>query len=137
MCSFNIFLIHISLSSEARITELHMAFLLILMDYILPKKCALASMQPQQRLKSNCGHKDDLIAIAHELLRILNPFHASWQPLVRPSKCPLNHCQISISKKVFRGHSKRPNVEVSFHRLPNIIFMKILHFWNPQMEFSY
>ena len=57
--------------------------------------------------------------------------------MVRPSKRPTNHCWISFSKKVFKGHSKRPKMKVSFYPLPIRFFWKFLHFWNPQVWVSY
>ena len=56
---------------------------------------------------------------------------------MRPSKRPTNQHLISFNEKVFKGHSKRPKIQVRIYHLQNGFFWKFLHFWNPQVWVSY
>ena len=87
-----------------------------------------ALMQPSKRPEANCGQRVDFFAIAHKLLWISISFHTGLQPLVRPSKCSPSHCWKTFSKKVFKGHSKRPKVKVSVWHLPIRISKKFCTF---------
>ena len=99
-----------------------------LMDKMKPQNSNPASRQPQQRPQSKHAWRFNLNTIAQKVLGISKIFFDGKQPLPRPSKRPINQCWISFSKKVFKGRSKRPEIQVSICHLPIRFFLKIFAF---------